>query len=57
MFDMTSLGFDKAKLEVTEAYLKAVKLFRNDEGSSREPQYSQVCLKVVVYLILVNNYR
>ncbi|XP_030911774.1 iron-responsive element-binding protein 2, partial [Geospiza fortis] len=35
-------GFDKAKLEVTEAYLKAVKLFRNDESSSREPEYSQV---------------
>ncbi|NXC92109.1 IREB2 protein, partial [Cercotrichas coryphoeus] len=35
-------GFDKAKLEVTEAYLKAVKLFRSDESSSREPEYSQV---------------
>ncbi|XP_028941765.1 iron-responsive element-binding protein 2 isoform X3 [Antrostomus carolinensis] len=35
-------GFDKAKLEVMEAYLKAVKLFRNDESSSREPEYSQV---------------
>ncbi|NXR18525.1 IREB2 protein, partial [Cinclus mexicanus] len=34
-------GFDKAKLEVMEAYLKAVKLFRSDE-SSREPEYSQV---------------
>ncbi|KFP51544.1 Iron-responsive element-binding protein 2, partial [Cathartes aura] len=35
-------GFDKAKLEVMEAYLKAVKLFRNDDSSSREPEYSQV---------------
>uniref|UniRef100_A0A8C5UJ04 Iron-responsive element-binding protein 2 n=1 Tax=Malurus cyaneus samueli TaxID=2593467 RepID=A0A8C5UJ04_9PASS len=35
-------GFDKAKLEVMEAYLKAVKLFRSDESSSREPEYSQV---------------
>uniref|UniRef100_A0A803YSE4 Iron-responsive element-binding protein 2 n=1 Tax=Meleagris gallopavo TaxID=9103 RepID=A0A803YSE4_MELGA len=35
-------GFDEAKLEVMEAYLKAVKLFRNDESSSREPEYSQV---------------
>ncbi|KFQ64728.1 Iron-responsive element-binding protein 2, partial [Phaethon lepturus] len=35
-------GFDKAKLEVMEAYLKAVKLFRNDESSSGEPEYSQV---------------
>uniref|UniRef100_A0A8B9E9R8 Iron-responsive element-binding protein 2 n=1 Tax=Anser cygnoides TaxID=8845 RepID=A0A8B9E9R8_ANSCY len=35
-------GFDKAKLEVMEAYLKAVKLFRNYESSSREPEYSQV---------------
>ncbi|XP_005521463.1 PREDICTED: iron-responsive element-binding protein 2 isoform X2 [Pseudopodoces humilis] len=35
-------GFDKAKLEVTEAYLKAVKLFRDYESSSREPEYSQV---------------
>ncbi|NWH34365.1 IREB2 protein, partial [Chloropsis hardwickii] len=35
-------GFDKAKLEVTEAYLKSVKLFRNYESSSREPEYSQV---------------
>ncbi|KFR17603.1 Iron-responsive element-binding protein 2, partial [Opisthocomus hoazin] len=35
-------GFDKAKLEVMEAYLKAVKLFRNGESSSREPEYSQV---------------
>ncbi|POI31166.1 hypothetical protein CIB84_005083 [Bambusicola thoracicus] len=35
-------GFDEAKLEVMEAYLKAVKLFRNGESSSREPEYSQV---------------
>ncbi|KFO74154.1 Iron-responsive element-binding protein 2, partial [Cuculus canorus] len=38
----TGKGFDKAKLEVMEAYLKAVKLFRHDESSSREPEYSQV---------------
>ncbi|KFM03979.1 Iron-responsive element-binding protein 2, partial [Aptenodytes forsteri] len=38
----TGKGFDKAKLEVMEVYLKAVKLFRNDESSSREPEYSQV---------------
>ncbi|KGL94673.1 Iron-responsive element-binding protein 2, partial [Charadrius vociferus] len=38
----TGKGFDKAKLEVMEAYLKAVKLFRSDESSSREPEYSQV---------------
>jgi hypothetical protein len=35
------LGFDKTKLESMEKYLKAVKLFRNDENSS-EPEYSQV---------------
>lgn len=35
------LGFDKTKLESMEKYLKAVKLFRNDETSS-EPEYSQV---------------
>lgn len=35
------LGFDKTKLESMEEYLKAVKLFRNDENSS-EPEYSQV---------------
>ncbi|KAM9275912.1 iron-responsive element-binding protein 2 isoform 6-T6 [Morus bassanus] len=35
-------GFDKAKLEVMEAYLKAVKLLRTDESSSTEPEYSQV---------------
>ncbi|NWI20508.1 IREB2 protein, partial [Crypturellus soui] len=35
-------GFDKARLEVIEAYLKAVKLFRNEESSSGEPEYSQV---------------
>ncbi|XP_063122150.1 iron-responsive element-binding protein 2 isoform X4 [Rattus norvegicus] len=34
-------GFDKTKLESMEEYLKAVKLFRNDENSS-EPEYSQV---------------
>ncbi|XP_006511398.1 iron-responsive element-binding protein 2 isoform X1 [Mus musculus] len=34
-------GFDKTKLESMEKYLKAVKLFRNDENSS-EPEYSQV---------------
>ncbi|XP_012867402.1 PREDICTED: iron-responsive element-binding protein 2 [Dipodomys ordii] len=34
-------GFDKTKLESVEKYLKAVKLFRNDQSSS-EPEYSQV---------------
>ncbi|KAM4661188.1 iron-responsive element-binding protein 2 isoform 3-T3 [Amazona ochrocephala] len=38
-------GFDKARLEVMEAYLKAVKLFRSDESSSREPEYSQSGVK------------
>uniref|UniRef100_A0A2K6DAM6 Iron responsive element binding protein 2 n=1 Tax=Macaca nemestrina TaxID=9545 RepID=A0A2K6DAM6_MACNE len=36
------LGFSKAKLESMETYLKAVKLFRNDQNSSGEPEYSQV---------------
>ncbi|XP_054306849.1 iron-responsive element-binding protein 2 isoform X2 [Pongo pygmaeus] len=35
-------GFSKAKLESMETYLKAVKLFRNDQNSSGEPEYSQV---------------
>ncbi|EMP27746.1 Iron-responsive element-binding protein 2, partial [Chelonia mydas] len=35
-------GFDKAKLEFMEAYLKAVKLFRNDQISSEEPEYTQI---------------
>ncbi|GAB5572078.1 cytoplasmic aconitate hydratase [Prionailurus iriomotensis] len=35
-------GFDKAKLESMETYLKAVKLFRNDQKNSGEPEYSQV---------------
>lgn len=26
-----------------ETYLKAVKLFRNDQKNSGEPEYSQVC--------------
>uniref|UniRef100_H0VPU0 Iron regulatory protein 2 n=1 Tax=Cavia porcellus TaxID=10141 RepID=H0VPU0_CAVPO len=34
-------GFDKTKLKSVEMYLKAVKLFRNDQNSS-EPEYSQV---------------
>ncbi|KAM4765818.1 iron-responsive element-binding protein 2 isoform 2-T2 [Cyanocitta cristata] len=38
-------GFGKAKLEVMEAYLKAVKLFRNDASSSGEPEYSQSGVK------------
>ncbi|EPY89383.1 hypothetical protein CB1_000113005 [Camelus ferus] len=37
-----SLGFDKAKLKSMETYLKAVKLFRNDQNNSGEPEYSQV---------------
>uniref|UniRef100_A0A8B9BKA2 Iron-responsive element-binding protein 2 n=1 Tax=Anser brachyrhynchus TaxID=132585 RepID=A0A8B9BKA2_9AVES len=32
----------KDEISVMEAYLKAVKLFRNYESSSREPEYSQV---------------
>ncbi|KAF5911500.1 hypothetical protein HPG69_000792, partial [Diceros bicornis minor] len=35
-------GFDKAKLKSMETYLKAVKLFRNDQNNSGEPEYSQV---------------
>ncbi|XP_054444771.1 iron-responsive element-binding protein 2 [Pteronotus mesoamericanus] len=35
-------GFDKAKLESMETYLKAVKLFRNDQNTLGEPEYSQV---------------
>ncbi|KAF4017905.1 hypothetical protein G4228_009478 [Cervus hanglu yarkandensis] len=35
-------GFDKAKLESMEAYLKAVKLFRDEQDNSGEPEYSQV---------------
>ncbi|KAM7152585.1 iron-responsive element-binding protein 2 isoform 1-T1 [Macrochelys suwanniensis] len=35
-------GFDKAKLESMEEYLKAVKLFRNDQISSAEPEYTQI---------------
>ncbi|XP_075753720.1 iron-responsive element-binding protein 2 [Pelodiscus sinensis] len=35
-------GFDKAKLESMETYLKAVKLFRNDQISLEEPEYSQI---------------
>ncbi|XP_045863366.1 iron-responsive element-binding protein 2 [Meles meles] len=35
-------GFDKAKLESMETYLRAVKLFRHDQDSSGEPAYSQV---------------
>uniref|UniRef100_A0ABI7XFA7 Iron-responsive element-binding protein 2 n=1 Tax=Felis catus TaxID=9685 RepID=A0ABI7XFA7_FELCA len=38
-------GFDKAKLESMETYLKAVKLFRNDQKNSGEPEYSQVGFK------------
>ena len=39
------LGFDKAKLESMEAYLKAVKLFRNEQDNLGEPEYSQVSTK------------
>ncbi|XP_045141629.1 iron-responsive element-binding protein 2 [Echinops telfairi] len=35
-------GFDKAKLESMETYLKAVKLFQNGQNSSGAPEYSQV---------------
>ncbi|XP_006104566.1 iron-responsive element-binding protein 2 [Myotis lucifugus] len=35
-------GFDKAKLKSMETYLKAVKLFRSDQGDAGEPEYSQV---------------
>ncbi|XP_074863197.1 iron-responsive element-binding protein 2 isoform X2 [Carettochelys insculpta] len=35
-------GFDKAKLESMEAYLKAVKLFRNYQISLEEPEYTQI---------------
>ncbi|XP_036211149.1 iron-responsive element-binding protein 2 isoform X4 [Myotis myotis] len=35
-------GFDKAKLESMETYLKAVRLFRSDQSDSGEPEYSQV---------------
>ncbi|XP_028921364.1 iron-responsive element-binding protein 2 [Ornithorhynchus anatinus] len=35
-------GFDQAKLESVETYLKAVKLFRNNDSSSEEPEYSQI---------------
>ncbi|ELW70677.1 Iron-responsive element-binding protein 2 [Tupaia chinensis] len=35
-------GFDRAKLESVETYLKAVKLFRDDQSSSGHPEYSQV---------------
>ncbi|XP_062998800.1 iron-responsive element-binding protein 2 [Elgaria multicarinata webbii] len=35
-------GFDEAKLKSMEAYLKTVKLFRNYQLSTEEPEYSQV---------------
>ncbi|XP_054550698.1 iron-responsive element-binding protein 2 isoform X2 [Talpa occidentalis] len=35
-------GVDKAKLKSMETYLKAVKLFRNNQNDSGEPEYSQV---------------
>ncbi|KAG8516399.1 Iron-responsive element-binding protein 2, partial [Galemys pyrenaicus] len=35
-------GVDKAKLALMEAYLRAVKLFRDDRGGPAEPEYSQV---------------
>nr|XP_020663708.1 iron-responsive element-binding protein 2 [Pogona vitticeps] len=40
-------GFDEAKLKSMEAYLKTVKLFRNYEVSTEEPEYSQiVCINL-----------
>lgn len=35
-------GFDKAKLETMETYLKAVKLLRSDQSDAGGPEYSQV---------------
>lgn len=35
-------GFDKARLKSMETYLKAVKLFRNEQSDAGEPEYSQV---------------
>uniref|UniRef100_A0A8C4YLL6 Iron-responsive element-binding protein 2 n=1 Tax=Gopherus evgoodei TaxID=1825980 RepID=A0A8C4YLL6_9SAUR len=35
-------GKDEIKLESMEAYLKAVKLFRNNQISSEEPEYTQI---------------
>uniref|UniRef100_A0A4W3I375 Iron-responsive element-binding protein 2 n=1 Tax=Callorhinchus milii TaxID=7868 RepID=A0A4W3I375_CALMI len=35
-------GYGEAKLESVETYLKAVKLFRNYDNSSQDPDYSQV---------------
>uniref|UniRef100_H2ZV96 Iron responsive element binding protein 2 n=1 Tax=Latimeria chalumnae TaxID=7897 RepID=H2ZV96_LATCH len=37
-----SLGFEEGRLESLEAYLKAVKLFRNYTSSMEDPAYSQV---------------
>uniref|UniRef100_A0A674D3N8 aconitate hydratase n=1 Tax=Salmo trutta TaxID=8032 RepID=A0A674D3N8_SALTR len=37
-------NFTEEKLELLEAYLKAVKLFRNYEDSSEDPQYSEVLI-------------
>ena len=45
VFLIIFLGFDKAKLESMEAYLKAVKLFRNEQDNLGEPEYSQVSTK------------
>nr|XP_060611691.1 iron-responsive element-binding protein 2-like [Anolis sagrei ordinatus] len=35
-------GIDKTQLKSMEAYLKAVKLFRNDQLPTEEPEYSQI---------------
>uniref|UniRef100_A0A4W5Q1G5 Iron-responsive element-binding protein 2 n=1 Tax=Hucho hucho TaxID=62062 RepID=A0A4W5Q1G5_9TELE len=41
-------NFTEEKLELLEAYLKAVKLFRNYEDSSEDPQYSEINLSSMV---------
>lgn len=39
---MFSIGFDEAKLQSVEAYLKTVKLLRNYQLATQDPEYSQV---------------
>uniref|UniRef100_A0A6Q2WZE7 Iron-responsive element-binding protein 2 n=1 Tax=Esox lucius TaxID=8010 RepID=A0A6Q2WZE7_ESOLU len=39
-------NFTEEKLELLEAYLKAVKLFRSYEDSSEDPQYSEVVVEI-----------
>uniref|UniRef100_A0A8C7RF99 aconitate hydratase n=1 Tax=Oncorhynchus mykiss TaxID=8022 RepID=A0A8C7RF99_ONCMY len=41
-------NFTEEKLELLEAYLKAVKLFRSYEDSSEDPQYSEINLSSMV---------